>query len=200
MKALIHLPELPRLDGVSFRHIGQFPGYCVGDNGSILSCLKTKGQGKGKGVFSYLSDEWKDLKPKRKPTGHSSVTLFRNGKRNLRYVHQIVLEEFVGPCPDGMQGCHFPDRDAANNRLTNLRWDTPKGNAADRDAHGTTISGTKVYGCKLDEGGVQKVFDLSVQGLSQRKIAAVVGISQVGVGKILRGENWRHFKRRTGAT
>jgi hypothetical protein len=35
-----------------------------------------------------------------------------------------------------MEGCHW-NGNPADNRLTNLRWDTPAGNAADRERHGT---------------------------------------------------------------
>lgn len=51
-------------------------------------------------------------------------------------VHRLVLEAFIGPCPDGMVGCHT-DGDPLNNRLDNLRWDTPSNNNRDKRAHGT---------------------------------------------------------------
>ena len=54
----------------------------------------------------------------------------------LIFAHVLVLESFVGERPDGMQCCHnngIPD----DNRLINLRWDTPKNNVHDRRFHGT---------------------------------------------------------------
>lgn len=38
-------------------------------------------------------------------------------------VHRIVLETFVGPCPDGME-CDHKDRNRSNNHIENLRWVT----------------------------------------------------------------------------
>ena len=58
------------------------------------------------------------------------------GRKNLRYVHHLVLEAFVGPRPTGYAGCHN-DGDPANNRADNLRWDTYRGNQLDQLAHGT---------------------------------------------------------------
>ena len=58
-------------------------------------------------------------------------------------VHRLVLEAFVGPCPDGMQCRHFPDRTTTNNRLSNLSWGTPIENSHDRVAHGTQASGSR---------------------------------------------------------
>ena len=68
--------------------------------------------------------------------GHLVVTLSRNGKPHQRFVHRLVLEAFVGPCPDGMQGCHGP-AGAADNSLPNLRWDTGKANQQDSVREGT---------------------------------------------------------------
>jgi hypothetical protein len=59
------------------------------------------------------------------------VRLIRDGVRATRPVHQLVLEAFVGPRPDGTLGCHWDD-DHENNDLSNLRWCTPLANARDR--------------------------------------------------------------------
>lgn len=53
--------------------------------------------------------------------------LSQNGKTRYILVHRLVLETFVGPCPDGMQAMHLDDN-PRNNRLDNLRWGTPKEN------------------------------------------------------------------------
>lgn len=60
------------------------------------------------------------------------VNLDVGGKTIVRSVHQLILETFVGPKPDGMEGCHYPDSDKSNNRLDNLRWDTHGENAKDK--------------------------------------------------------------------
>ena len=69
--------------------------------------------------------------------GHRLVTLQRTGVIQTLLVHRLVLTAFVGPCPTGMQCCHFPDRDPANNRLENLRWGTGVENMQDAREHGT---------------------------------------------------------------
>ncbi len=42
------------------------------------------------------------------------------GRRKC-YVHRLVLEAHVGPCPTGKEADHI-DRCRTNNDLTNLRW------------------------------------------------------------------------------
>jgi hypothetical protein len=61
----------------------------------------------------------------------------REGAKYLkkRTVHQLVLEAFVGPRPDGYQACHN-DGSRTNNHVSNLRWDTVSANAYDRVDHG----------------------------------------------------------------
>lgn len=58
------------------------------------------------------------------------------GRGNLRSVHQLVAEAFIGPIPDGWHTCHN-DGDSTNNRADNLRYDTPAANCMDMVKHGT---------------------------------------------------------------
>lgn len=72
----------------------------------------------------------------RKKCQHLGVRLTDSGrKRNNHKVHLLVLEAFVCSRPEGMQGCHYDDN-RANNRLSNLRWDTPAGNQRDLRRNG----------------------------------------------------------------
>lgn len=66
-----------------------------------------------------------------RPTGgHRRVTLSRNGVVAYKYIHRLVLEAFVGPCPEKHEGCHRDD-DCENNSVSNLYWGTRKQNMAD---------------------------------------------------------------------
>jgi hypothetical protein len=50
-----------------------------------------------------------------------------NGRPKYILVHRLVLEAFVGPCPEGHQCLHL-DSNPRNNKLDNLKWGTPKEN------------------------------------------------------------------------
>lgn len=76
--------------------------------------------------------------------GHLRVHLRSSDARTQVYVHRLVLRSFVGPCPDGMEGCHN-DGNPANNSLSNLRWDTQSGNQRDRELHGTNHERNKTH-------------------------------------------------------
>ncbi|MBU2249144.1 MAG: NUMOD4 motif-containing HNH endonuclease [Gammaproteobacteria bacterium] len=72
--------------------------------------------------------------------GYLRVSLRKNGKLFHRFIQCLVLSAFVGPPPIGKEVAHN-DSNAFNNGLDNLRYDTPKGNAADRKKNGTYPAG-----------------------------------------------------------
>lgn len=76
--------------------------------------------------------------------GYERVTLQRDGGADTLAVHRLVLMAFIGPCPDGMEGCHGDD-DRRNNTLVNLRWDTKAANCADRTRNGGSPNANKTH-------------------------------------------------------
>ena len=75
------------------------------------------------------------MKPSHQKSGYLQVALSLKNVRHYCYVHRLVLEAFVGPCPEGEE-CRHKDDVSSHNELTNLLWGTPKMNAADRCANG----------------------------------------------------------------
>jgi hypothetical protein len=167
---------------VKFLPVPEFPDYYVGTNGS---------------VWSYLNGRWgpgnkpHQLKPGLGRVGYLTVVLCRDGKHVTMNVHRLVLEAFVGPCPEGMEGCHN-DGIRTNNRLENLRWDTPKNNQADRVKHGTDFRGERSPSAKLREEDVREIKRLLRQGWLHRKIARKYGVVQSLISGINTGKRWRY--------
>ncbi len=62
--------------------------------------------------------------------GRRSVMLTADGRKKRHNVATLILEAFVSPRPDGLLACHN-NGDATDDRLDNLRWDTPQANALD---------------------------------------------------------------------
>jgi hypothetical protein len=61
-----------------------------------------------------------------------------------RYVHRLVLEAFVGPCPDGCE-CRHLDGNSRNNALSNLAWGTSGENKLDEVRHGTHPEASRAH-------------------------------------------------------
>lgn len=111
-----------------------------------------------------LSPHW--VKERLLETGKTAkhVSLCKQGKIKNRVISILVLEAFVGPRPEGMQCCHFPDRDRSNNRLDNLRWDTPKENYADSIKQGMQRKGNSHGMAILDDRKVRRIRKMHATG------------------------------------
>lgn len=62
--------------------------------------------------------------------GYRYVSLYKNGKDYRKGIHHLVLEVFIGLCPDDKECCHN-NGNRLDNRLENLRWGTKKENHKD---------------------------------------------------------------------
>ena len=180
----------PAKRGVRYALVAGFPGYAVGTDGSVWS-RRVRGGGIG---------PWRQLRPRRiGRTRHCYVYLYDgSGLRGRRHVtiHTLVLEAFVGPCPPGMVGRHYPDRDPANNALANLSWGTPSQNVQDSLEHGTHHSGM-VHGerhgqAKLTDAQAREIHAL-VQKTTVSEVARRFGVSVSVVHHIATGKRWKHL-------
>lgn len=183
---------------VEYRPIPGFPGYRVGDDGSIWTSRYRSRTSTG--IFAWIiGDAWTVMKPcKRKwvansnwtPISYPQVTLSRlDGIRSVLLVHAIVLEAFVGPCPPGME-CRHLDGIPMNVALWNLCWGTRKQNADDRAKHGKT-RGEKHYRAVLTEALVTEAKLRRANGESFTSIAADMNVSRQTISDAIRGINWK---------
>ena len=167
--------------GREYREVVGFPEYLVGNDGSVWSCYRSLGVGKGKAPSAV----WSRLKPDLGELGHMRVTLFLSGRRVRVLVHHLVLRAFVGPRPDGTECCH-EDGDPTNNAVANLRWDTPEGNWADRKRHGRARSWSKL--ATTDPPAIRR---LVAGGSAPADVAALFGISDTQVRNIVNFKQWK---------
>lgn len=119
-----------------------FEGFLeVSDQGRICSLDRVSEVSASKdGTRAAYSRSFRGriLKPQLDSDGYLYIALWGGGKvHNAAKVHHVVLDAFVGTRPDDMEGCHG-NGDRADNRLTNLRWDTRLSNHADRVAAGNS--------------------------------------------------------------
>lgn len=127
--------------------------------------------------------------------GHYRVNLSVGNKKRKFGVHRLVLEAFVGPCPDGMEACHFPDRDPANNALSNLRWDTHQANVDGAAKHGTRAKGETQGSAKLTEADVRSIratYKRRHPTRSAKALAVKHKVSECTIRSVLSGRYWGH--------
>jgi hypothetical protein len=170
---------MPEVDcTVRYASIPQFPKYMAGSDGTI---------------WSRHGGSWRQLKPRRDArNGRLQVTLCPG--YHQRQIHRLILEAFVGPCPPGMEACHFPDKDTANNRLDNLRWDTKAGNQADKDKHGTQAVGEDNGNAKATAEVVAAIrCDYATGCHSHRTLSRKYSLSRATIHQIVNGVTWKHI-------
>lgn len=167
---------------VTYKDIPDFPGYRVGDDGSVWSCRLLNGRG--------FSTVWRRLKLQLSK-GYYRAALKEQRRNRWFPVHRLVLMVFVGPCPEGMEGCHN-DGDRANNNLPNLRWDTPKSNTHDNRLNGTMPEGRRHGSANLTEEDIPRIRDLVAGGMSRTAVAEKFGVARSTLYGILSGRNWDH--------
>lgn len=170
-----------------YETIDRFPAYRIGSDGSVWTRFQKSGVPRGK----RLLGEWKQLK-QASVRGYKTIALVDvSGSRKSYKVHRLVLEAFVGSCPEGMQGCHG-DGNRQNNSLDNLRWDTAKSNCNDRNLHGSTVRGEACGNSKLTSEHVVDIRRRLADGEDVMSIAVMYSVTREAIYAIRASKTWRH--------
>jgi hypothetical protein len=186
---------LPVIEGVEFKHVPGIPGWCAGTDGSVWSCRAGSRQG------PHFKDEWKRLEPQiNKDTGYYclSVRDKGNGKRGTHYIHKIILNTFVGPCPPGMRCRHKYDI-KTDNRLSEISWGTPRQNGDDARKNGRTPKGETASRNKLTEKMVLRARELASTGMGYINVYDQIRgefsepITYGSLYMAMRGKSWTHL-------
>lgn len=156
--------------------IKEFPNYSISKDGKI---------------YSRLSNKF--LKLVIAKNGYGYYSLMKNERHYYKSAHRLILETFRGPCPTGTEACHN-NGVRADSKLSNLRWDTRKANAADSAEHGTKIFGERRHNAKLTEADVRYIFYLYyTKHYTQVSIAKAYDISTSHINGILHKRYWKHL-------
>lgn len=127
--------------------------------------------------------------------GRLKVALCRDGKQKTVYVHRLVLEAFVGMCPEGCEALHGPGGALVNN-LDNLSWGSRSQNQGpDRLRDGTSARG-KRRELKFTEAIVLECRLRYAAGETQQALAAEFGVTPSAMSQAVTGV---HFVRLPGA-
>ena len=179
-------------DSIMVMRVELVPGYGgfykVSTTGRVWTCRRT-------GCIRDRKGPWREMRQfptKRSP--HPVVNLVKDTKHKMVPVHRLVLETFVGPCPDGMETRHYPDRDPTNNNLENLSWATYQTNQRDRAEHGTSNRGERCAASRLKEINVKNI--RRVYAMGRRTMQEIADHYDVGLGTIfdvIHNRTWKYI-------
>lgn len=162
------------------------PEYRVGDDGTVWTCKVGRGTRRA-------DVGWKKMSPVKSTHGYLSIGLRKDNKYVVWNIGALVLTAFVGPRPEKMDVCHFPDDTKTNNSLRNLRWDTHKNNEADKVIHGSDQRGEKGSNAILTNEKVLEIRRLRKQGWRMQKLADTFGVHIMTISDLVRFRTWKYI-------
>lgn len=123
----------------------------------------------------------KAIKPRFNQSGYARIAINQSpGKNKDFYIHRMVLEAFIGPCPEGHEADHR-NGIRSDNRISNLRWLSRAQNLARRKNR----FGESHPRARLSSEDVRRI---RLASGSQSQIAAQFGVSREHVRDIRLGK------------
>lgn len=122
--------------------------------------------------------------------GYPVVNLARGGHNKTFCTYKLVMLAFNGFPPNGTEIAHN-NGNKLDSRLSNLRYDTPKGNNADKINHGTNNNGERNGISKLTEIEALEIYKLR-GNVTQRVLALRYSISISTISMIQTGKRWQY--------
>jgi len=175
------------VDGIEVKIIPNFPTYAISRKGQIRS-IHLSGRG------STKEGRW--LKPGITKNGYLLCVLCEGGIHFSRAVHRLVLETYVGPCPEGME-CRHLNGVRTDNRLENLVWGTRSENIQDAIQHGTFVDnrGEKGGNSKLTADQIPQIYHrYHNKENTQKELAELFGVSRCRISRIVNRKDWDFVK------
>lgn len=185
---------------IEYKDIEDFPGYRIGNDGSVWSCLKKIAIGGG---FEYVvSCDWVRMHPRLGNRGYLRAHFRKNGSNFNKSVHVLVLEGFHGPRPTSELGRHL-DGNKLNNNFNNLAWGTRSDNYWDARRLGTAFvpsGGENHPSSILRASTVRDIHRAKMSGCTVKIIAEQFNVKSSSVYEILAGRRWHDiFEEMTGS-
>lgn len=126
--------------------------------------------------------------------GYPAVTLQRQGHRKTYPVHQLVLEAFDRPRPDGMECRHGPNGPTDNRWPEAICWGTRSDNhRLDRVRDGTSCRGEGSHTARLTEAVVLDCRRRAAQGELVALLAAEFGVTSGTMSHAITGRSWSYL-------
>ena len=130
------------------------------------------------------------LNPVRMSVGYLSVAPTVGGRNVSVYVHRLVAEAFLGPCPEGHEVNHI-DGVKTNNDVANLEYVTHAGNMRHASRTGLSAVGERCRRSHLRDQDIRDMRAAWEAGESGLALSRRFGVAPVTVSLIVNRKTWR---------
>lgn len=169
-------------DAITWKQITGFPDYEVSNTGLVRRSTPT-----------HYSKSPRLISPSVNQSGYKLAWLYLSGKKYMRQVHRLVLQEFYGPSDLDV---NHKDGNKQNNNLANLEYVTKSQNCLHREHElGKKMphhKGEDSPVAKLTEADVHAIRSMRSSGSTYRHISVQFGISVAQAHRITHGVRWGH--------
>lgn len=128
--------------------------------------------------------------------GYMKIDLIKNGKKQVKSIHTLVLNTFLGIQPN--KDCNHKNGVKFDNHLENLEYCTKSENvkhAYSNLGKVSTLRGENNWTSKITENDAREIKRLYATGkYLQREIGQIFDITQAAVSLIVTEKNWKHLK------
>lgn len=167
--------DIPAINGVRYLPWLRRPDYLATEDGEIIGPTGRVLRSRPNPVNGYLI-----------------VAVMVGGRARTLPVHVIVAEAWHGPRPPSHQVAHGIGG-PTDNRPSNIRWATPRENAADKRLHGTETRGERNGAAQLTEAAVLTIrCEFAASRATQAALAQRFGVEPSTIALITRGKRWAH--------
>ncbi len=143
-------------------------------------------------VFNTITK--KELSQHNSGKGYMRVCISIKNKERIVSVHRLVAIAYV-PNPSNYPQVNHINGVKSDNRAENLEWCTGQQNQIHAVNTGLKKSGSSVYNAKLKGEDFGKIKKLKSEGLSQNKIAKIIGISSQCMSDFFSGKTYKNQAR-----
>lgn len=127
--------------------------------------------------------EWTGARDK---DGYGVVTVSRKSKR----LHRLLFELYYGYIDDDLVMCHECDNPPCCNP-EHLFQGTIQDNSDDMVAKGRSLKGERNANTALRQEEAEEIRKMYAEGMKQREIAEMYGMTQQAISSIVNGINWK---------
>ena len=117
--------------------------------------------------------------------GYFRVSLWRLKKPHYIYIHRLIAGHFIEN-PKNLKCVNHKNGNKQDNRIKNLEWCSHSFN----NKHAYEI-GLKTPLTKLSKEQALKVLDLKKNGLSNKEIGDMMGVSRQTIYSLVTGRSWK---------